>query len=125
MLESSLVRMSVQASAFTNYVSHHKLFCGSVKGLVNSLPAQFLEFLQVVPHKGYCVRCYPKGCAAERHLSQKGSGQFSRVILKQQSLLHPTQNLLLGFNLLWISLLPKLGSLGFFFSLSQLFSIFQ
>lgn len=60
-VEPSLVRMSVQPSAFTSPVSQHKLFCGSVKGLVNSLPAQSLEFLQVVPHKGYCARFILRG----------------------------------------------------------------
>lgn len=59
-LEPSLDRMSVQVSAFTSHVSQHKLFCGSVKVLVSYLPAQSLEFLQVVPHKDHCVRFSPK-----------------------------------------------------------------
>lgn len=96
-LKPSLARMSVQDSAFT---SHDKLFCGSVKGLVNSLPAQSLQFLQVVPHKGHCVRFYPKGCAAETyHWRGVGSSPFG-IVLKQQPLLHLSQTLLLAFYLL-------------------------
>lgn len=103
-LEPSLARMSVQDSAFT---SHDKFFCGSMKGLVNSLPAQSLEFLQVVLHKGRCVRFYPKGCAAETyHWRGVGSSPFG-IVLKQQTFLQPTQTLLLGFYLLWSSLLPN------------------
>lgn len=61
MLELFLVRMSVQASVFTSHVSQHKLFCGSMKGLVNSLPALSLEFLQIMPYSDHCVRFIPRG----------------------------------------------------------------
>lgn len=124
-LEPSLVRMSVQASAFTGHVSHHKLFCGSMKGLVNSLPAQSLKFLQVAPHKGHCVRFYPKGCAAETyHRRRVGSSPFG-ITLKQQTLLQPTPNSPPAVSSAMDLSVTKMGTLGFFVSLSQVSSIIQ
>lgn len=126
MLELFLVRMSVQASVFTSHVSQHKLFCGSMKGLVNSLPALSLEFLQIVPYSDQPLcEIYPKGCAAETyHRRAVGSFPF-RIILKQQTLLQPSQTLLLGILSAMDLSVTKMGALRFFFSLSQVFSIFQ
>lgn len=84
-----------------------------------------LEFPQIIDNRGHCVRFLPKGCAVEA-CGRRGAGSsLFRIVCKQQTLLQPTQTLILGFYLLWISVgsvpVAKMGALGFFFGLSQVY----
>lgn len=95
-----------------------------MKGRVNSLPAQSLELLQVVPHKDHCVRFYPKGCAAETyHRRGVGSSPFGIILKQTLTAAHSNSppRVLSAVNLS----VTKMGALGFFFSPSQIFRIFQ